>query len=163
MPKIVSNLRVRLYLLLIFYRFCWSLEQVIFHWSTWYNEQEDDSKFKLLYHFYNYSMVWRSPYGTLWLQTHKDEVNREVLAGEILNLLDYDNWKCLLDAVPKNQKISFFKCQCQKKKKKKNWTQISWMKKKRLWHKCFPVNFAKFLKKLVLQNTSGRLLLDTRK
>ena len=85
----------------------------------WYNEQEDDSKFKLLYHFYNYSMVWRSPYGTLWLQTHKDEVNREVLAGEILNLLDYDNWKCLLDAVPKNQKISFFKCQCQKKKKKK--------------------------------------------
>ena len=72
-----------------------------------------------MYHFYNYSMVWRSPYGTLWLQTHKDEVNREVLAGEILNLLDYDNWKCLLDAVPKNQKISFFKCQCQKKKKKK--------------------------------------------
>ena len=100
-----------------------------FSLEYWYNEQEDDSKFKLLYHFYNYSMVWRSPYGTLWLQTHKDEVNREVLAGEILNLLDYDNWKCLLDAVPKNQKISFFKCQCQKKKKKKIELRLVGLKK----------------------------------
>ena len=31
--------------------------------------------------------------------------------------------------------------------------------KKRLWHKCFPVNFAKFLKTRFLQNISGRLLL----
>ena len=31
--------------------------------------------------------------------------------------------------------------------------------KKRLWHKCFPVNFEKFLRTTVLQNTSGRLLL----
>ena len=30
--------------------------------------------------------------------------------------------------------------------------------KKRLWHKCFPVNFAKFLRTPFLQNTSGRLL-----
>ena len=30
--------------------------------------------------------------------------------------------------------------------------------KERLWHRCFPVNFAKFLIKLFLQNTSGRLL-----
>ena len=30
-----------------------------------------------------------------------------------------------------------------------------------LWHRCFPVNFAKFLRTPVLQNTSGRLLLDT--
>ena len=35
--------------------------------------------------------------------------------------------------------------------------QLYW--KKRLWHKCFPVNFAKFLRKPFLQNTSGRLLL----
>ena len=28
-----------------------------------------------------------------------------------------------------------------------------------LWHKCFPVNFAKFLITPFLQNTSGRLLL----
>ena len=31
--------------------------------------------------------------------------------------------------------------------------------KKRLWHRCFPLNFAKFLRAPLLQNTSGRLLL----
>ena len=31
--------------------------------------------------------------------------------------------------------------------------------KKRLWHRCFSVNFAKFLRTPFLQNTSGRLLL----
>ena len=31
--------------------------------------------------------------------------------------------------------------------------------KKRLWHRCFPVNFVKFLRTQFLQNTSGRLLL----
>ena len=31
--------------------------------------------------------------------------------------------------------------------------------KKRLWHRCFPVNFAKFPRTAFLQNTSGRLLL----
>ena len=30
---------------------------------------------------------------------------------------------------------------------------------KRLWHKCFPVNFAKLLRTPFLQSTSGRLLL----
>ena len=30
--------------------------------------------------------------------------------------------------------------------------------KKRFWHRCFPVNFAKFLRAPFLQNTSGRLL-----
>ena len=30
--------------------------------------------------------------------------------------------------------------------------------KKRLWHMCFPVNFAKFLRTPFLKNTSGRLL-----
>ena len=29
--------------------------------------------------------------------------------------------------------------------------------KKKLWHKCFPVNFAKFLRTPYLQNTSERL------
>ena len=29
--------------------------------------------------------------------------------------------------------------------------------KKRLWHRCFPVNFVKFLRAPFLQNTSGRL------
>ena len=32
--------------------------------------------------------------------------------------------------------------------------------KKRLWHRCFPVNFVKFLRIRFLQNTSGRLLLN---
>ena len=31
--------------------------------------------------------------------------------------------------------------------------------KKRLWHRCFPVNFTKFLRTPFLRNTSGRLLL----
>ena len=32
--------------------------------------------------------------------------------------------------------------------------------KKRLWHRCFPVNSAKFLRASFLQNTSRRLLLN---
>ena len=32
--------------------------------------------------------------------------------------------------------------------------------KKRLWHRCFPVSFAKFLRTPFLQNTSGWLLLQ---
>ena len=31
--------------------------------------------------------------------------------------------------------------------------------KRRLWHRCFPMNFEKFLRTPFLQNTSGRLLL----
>ena len=30
--------------------------------------------------------------------------------------------------------------------------------KRRLWHRCFPVNFMKFLRTPFLQNTTGRLL-----
>ena len=33
------------------------------------------------------------------------------------------------------------------------------LSKKRPWHRCFPVNFAKFLRTSFLQNTFGRLLL----
>ena len=32
--------------------------------------------------------------------------------------------------------------------------------KKKLWRRCFPVNVTKFLRIPILQNTSGRLLLD---
>ena len=32
--------------------------------------------------------------------------------------------------------------------------------KKRLWHRCFPVNFVKFLRTFFLQNTSGQVLLE---
>ena len=38
-------------------------------------------------------------------------------------------------------------------------TRVSFLTKW-LWHMCFPVNFAKFLRTPFLQNTSGRLLLD---
>ena len=38
--------------------------------------------------------------------------------------------------------------------------RVSFLIKKRLWHRCFPTNFAKFLRTPFLQNTSGRLLLD---
>ena len=32
--------------------------------------------------------------------------------------------------------------------------------KRRLWHRCFPVNFEKFLRTSFLQNTSGRVLIS---
>ena len=32
--------------------------------------------------------------------------------------------------------------------------------KERIWHRCFPVNFVKFLRTPFLRNTSGRLLLN---
>ena len=32
--------------------------------------------------------------------------------------------------------------------------------KKRLWYRCFPMNFVKFLRTTFLQNTSERLLLN---
>ena len=34
--------------------------------------------------------------------------------------------------------------------------------KKELWHRCFPLNFAKFLKTPFLQNTTRRLLLENK-
>ena len=37
--------------------------------------------------------------------------------------------------------------------------RLATLLKKRLWHRCFPVNFAKFLRPSFLQNISGRLLL----
>ena len=37
---------------------------------------------------------------------------------------------------------------------------LSTLVKKRLWHRCFPVNFAKVLRTPFLQNTSRRLLLN---
>ena len=37
--------------------------------------------------------------------------------------------------------------------------RLATLLKKRFWHRCFPVNFAKFLRTLFLQNTSRWLLL----
>ena len=39
-------------------------------------------------------------------------------------------------------------------------TRPATLLKKRPWHRCFPVNFEKFLRTPFLQNTSGRLLLN---
>ena len=39
--------------------------------------------------------------------------------------------------------------------------RLATLLKKRLCHKCFPVNFVKFLRTPFLQNTSGRLLLKS--
>ena len=41
----------------------------------------------------------------------------------------------------------------------KHQCQSLFLLKKRLWHRCLPVNFAKFLRMPFLQNTSGQLLL----
>ena len=41
--------------------------------------------------------------------------------------------------------------------------KVASLLKKRHWHRCFPVNSAKFLRILFLQNTSGRLLLKRRR
>ena len=38
--------------------------------------------------------------------------------------------------------------------------RLSTLLKERLWHRYFPVNFAQFLRTSLLQNTSGRLLLE---
>ena len=38
--------------------------------------------------------------------------------------------------------------------------QSATLSNKRLWHRCFPVNFAKFPRTPFLQNTSGRHLLN---
>ena len=39
-------------------------------------------------------------------------------------------------------------------------TRPATLSKKRLWHRCFPANFAKFLRAPFSKNTSGRLLLS---
>ena len=42
----------------------------------------------------------------------------------------------------------------------KNILRPATLSKKRIWHRCFTVNFAKFLRTPFLQNTSGQLLLE---
>ena len=39
--------------------------------------------------------------------------------------------------------------------------RLATLLKKKLWHRCVPVSFTKFLRTPFLQNTSGRLLLST--
>ena len=39
------------------------------------------------------------------------------------------------------------------------YNKVAPLLKKRLWHRCFPVNFGKFLRTPFLENTSGQLFL----
>ena len=52
------------------------------------------------------------------------------------------------------------KCSLEKSPLRKFWLSPATLIKKRLWHRCVPVNSAKFLRTPFLQNTSGRLLLE---
>ena len=72
-------------------------------------------------------------------------------------------WRCL-----SNNSVKFSEKLCFWRSVQKQWKLLSFrsshrrsatLLKKRLWHRCFPVNFAKFLRKPFLQDTSGRLLL----
>ena len=64
---------------------------------------------------------------------------------------------CLL----KFWKFSFpvFRSKLTKSNHQKCFIRPATILKKRLWHRCFPVNFAKFSRTHPLRNTSGRLLL----
>ena len=80
-------------------------------------------------------------------------IKGKVFLGCIRNLFDenfilFDILKYIFDKVFKNglNKI------CGR--------QSAFLLKKRLWHRYFSVNFAKFLRTLFLQNTTGRLLLS---
>ena len=52
-----------------------------------------------------------------------------------------------------------FESKCTKKTTSPMQARPATLLKKRLWHRCFSVNFAKFLRTPFLENTSGRLLL----
>ena len=84
------------------------------------------------------------------LETEKDVMNRSshqrcsLRKGFLRNFVKFTGkhlWQSL-----------FFKktfCSC----------RLATLLKKRLWHRCFPLNFTNFLKASFSQNTSGRLLL----
>ena len=75
----------------------------------------------------------------------KDSTKKILTSG--IRIKSGNNWiRCHL------RKIDFFK-------NKVTGLSPATLLKKGLWQRCFPVNFAKILKILFKQNTSGRLLL----
>ena len=68
---------------------------------------------------------------------------------------------CLKTAVIQKQSFAKFtkKHLCQSLLFNKVAGRRATLLKRRLWHRCFPVNFSKFLRTPFLQNNSGRLLL----
>ena len=68
------------------------------------------------------------------------------------NLISWNSYKICKKETPRLRKKEF----------KRSLRPATFLKK-RLWHRCFPVNFVKYLKTPFLQNTCGRLLLQVRK
>ena len=92
------------------------------------------------------------------------QLKAAVLVGYVLPFNEHQTWKVKI----KIHKNTAIRRQPLEVLNKKGFLKISqnslenacarasFLKKRRLWHKCFPVNFAKFLGIPFLQNTSGR-------
>ena len=93
------------------------------------------------------------------------QLKAAVLVGYVLPFNEHQTWKVKI----KIHKNTAIRRQPPEVFNKKGFLKISqnslenacarasFLKKRRLWHKCFPVNFAKFLRIPFLQNTSGGL------
>ena len=86
-------------------------------------------------------------------------------SSNLVKLQKYDEEK-----QPQNCRSSYQRCSMKKgvltnltKFTGKHLCQSLFFIKKRLWHRCFSVNFVKFLRTPFLQNPSGRLLLKLSK
>ena len=77
--------------------------------------------------------IWKSPYMLVFTEA----ATRGVLLGKVFSEISQNSQENT------SARVSF----------------LIFLLKKWLWHRCSPVNFAKFLKTPFLQNTSGRLLL----
>ena len=142
-PEVINFILVSL---LILYRF-----HTLFTHLLW------TSKYRHGSYLYNYKCTWQVPLTSLTMHEHvfiklKCTFNRssrsEVFCKKVLLKMSQNSQKHIC------ARVSFLI------KLQTSCLQLYW--KKRLWHRCFPVNFAKFLRTTILQNTSGRLLLDHR-
>ena len=76
----------------------------------------------------------------------------------VRNSLEKQNTR-FREAFPPEKRVAIAFRFSHQKYSMKNVLRPAALLKKRLWERCFPVNFAKFLRTPFLQNTSGRLLL----
>ena len=76
----------------------------------------------------------------------------------VRNSLEKQNTR-FREAFPPEKRVAIAFRFSHQKYSMKNVLRPATLLKKRLWERCFPVNFAKFLRTPFLQNTSGRLLL----
>ena len=91
----------------------------------------------------NLSLVWHYPEGNL-LHVEKQSVEVFCKKGALRNFTKFTG-KHLCQSFFFNKFAGLY---------------YQTLLKNRFWHKCFPVNFAKFLRISFLQNISGRLLLN---